>query len=328
MDKYGIGRHVRWETEVTEASLGRRDSATWTVRARDRNGATTTLSARAVISAVGQLNRPHLPDIPGRTSSPARRSTPPSGTTPSTSRQARGDDRRRAPADSRSRRRSPTTSTTSPCSSAPRSGCSPTRTTTPKWAPACTGRCGTCRSTAAGTGSCCSGRAATRASRPPRVDPDYPDQQRGRQRDQRDRPDHVHRVDHQPGRRRPGPARQGRARLPGHRQAHAAGQRQLAADADPRRRRPGPHRHRRASSPTRSSPRTARAYDGRRHRLRHRLPGQQAAVADEDRRTRRRRSSASVWGDDRRPTSASPCRASRTSSACTARAPTSRTAAA
>jgi len=36
------------------------------VRARDRNGATTTLSARAVISAVGQLNRPHLPDIDGQ----------------------------------------------------------------------------------------------------------------------------------------------------------------------------------------------------------------------------------------------------------------------
>jgi 4-hydroxyacetophenone monooxygenase len=36
------------------------------VRARDRNGATTTLSARAVISAVGQLNRPHPPDIDGK----------------------------------------------------------------------------------------------------------------------------------------------------------------------------------------------------------------------------------------------------------------------
>ena len=41
-------------------------TATWTVTARDRNGVTTTLSARAVISAVGQLNRPHLPEIPGQ----------------------------------------------------------------------------------------------------------------------------------------------------------------------------------------------------------------------------------------------------------------------
>ena len=65
MDKYDIGGHVLWETEVTEASWDDA-SATWTVVARDSNGATTTLSARAVISAVGQLNRPHLPAIPGQ----------------------------------------------------------------------------------------------------------------------------------------------------------------------------------------------------------------------------------------------------------------------
>jgi len=65
MDKYDIGRHVLWETEVTAASWDD-DTATWSVQARDRNGATTTLTARAVISAVGQLNRPHLPDIDGR----------------------------------------------------------------------------------------------------------------------------------------------------------------------------------------------------------------------------------------------------------------------
>jgi 4-hydroxyacetophenone monooxygenase len=65
MDKYDIGQHVLWETEVTEACWDD-DTATWTVCARDRNGATTTLSARAVISAVGQLNRPHLPDIDGQ----------------------------------------------------------------------------------------------------------------------------------------------------------------------------------------------------------------------------------------------------------------------
>jgi 4-hydroxyacetophenone monooxygenase len=64
MDKYDIGRHVLWETEVTEAAWDDA-SATWSVRARDRNGAITELSARAVISAVGQLNRPHLPAITG-----------------------------------------------------------------------------------------------------------------------------------------------------------------------------------------------------------------------------------------------------------------------
>src|SRR5882757_964976 len=37
MDRYEIGRHVRWETEVTDASWD--DArATWTVRARDPNG--------------------------------------------------------------------------------------------------------------------------------------------------------------------------------------------------------------------------------------------------------------------------------------------------
>jgi 4-hydroxyacetophenone monooxygenase len=65
MDKHDIGRHVLWETEVTDAHWDD-DSATWTVHARDRGGATTTLSARAVISAVGQLDRSHLPEIDGQ----------------------------------------------------------------------------------------------------------------------------------------------------------------------------------------------------------------------------------------------------------------------
>jgi 4-hydroxyacetophenone monooxygenase len=65
LDNHDIGRHVRWETEVTDARWDD-ETATWTVTARDRNGATTKLTARAVISAVGQLNRPHLPDIDGR----------------------------------------------------------------------------------------------------------------------------------------------------------------------------------------------------------------------------------------------------------------------
>ena len=65
MDRYDIGSHVLWETEVTEASWDDA-TATWSIRARGRNGATTTLSARAVISAVGQLNRPHLPEIDGQ----------------------------------------------------------------------------------------------------------------------------------------------------------------------------------------------------------------------------------------------------------------------
>ncbi|MFG1932745.1 flavin-containing monooxygenase [Mycobacterium sp. NPDC048908] len=65
MDKHDIGRHVRWETEVTEA-VWDDDAATWTVFTRDRDRATSTLTARAVISAVGQLDRPNLPDIEGQ----------------------------------------------------------------------------------------------------------------------------------------------------------------------------------------------------------------------------------------------------------------------
>ena len=65
MDKYDIGGHVRWETEVTEVAWDD-ESAGWTVTARDRSGSTQTFSARAVISAVGQLNRPYLPEIPGQ----------------------------------------------------------------------------------------------------------------------------------------------------------------------------------------------------------------------------------------------------------------------
>ncbi|MET0473883.1 MAG: NAD(P)-binding domain-containing protein [Mycobacterium sp.] len=65
MDKYDVGAHVRWETEVTGASWDDA-SATWTVRMRGLDGGVSTLEARAVISAVGQLDRPHVPPIRGR----------------------------------------------------------------------------------------------------------------------------------------------------------------------------------------------------------------------------------------------------------------------
>jgi 4-hydroxyacetophenone monooxygenase len=65
MDKYDVGPHVRWETEVTGASWDD-VTATWTVRTRAIDGTVDTLEARAVISAVGQLDRPHVPPIPGR----------------------------------------------------------------------------------------------------------------------------------------------------------------------------------------------------------------------------------------------------------------------
>ena len=65
MYRHGIEPHVRWSTEV----LGARwddDRATWTVQVRDDRGEESSLSARAVISAVGQLNRPNTPDLPGQ----------------------------------------------------------------------------------------------------------------------------------------------------------------------------------------------------------------------------------------------------------------------
>jgi len=64
MDKYGIGAHVRWETEVLGATWDD-GSATWSVRTRAADGSEEVLTARAVISAVGQLNRPNVPDIDG-----------------------------------------------------------------------------------------------------------------------------------------------------------------------------------------------------------------------------------------------------------------------
>jgi len=65
MTRHGIGASVRWGTEVLGAAWDD-DSATWSVRTRGPDGGEETLVARAVISAVGQLNRPHTPEIPGQ----------------------------------------------------------------------------------------------------------------------------------------------------------------------------------------------------------------------------------------------------------------------
>ncbi len=64
-DRYGIRDHIQFETEVVSAEY---DDATslWTVTTRNALGETSPISAKAVISAVGVLNRPKLPDIPGR----------------------------------------------------------------------------------------------------------------------------------------------------------------------------------------------------------------------------------------------------------------------
>ena len=67
MVKHGIGPHVRWETEVLGATWDEA-SATWAVRTRAADETEDVLTARAVISAVGQLNRPHVPEVDGQES--------------------------------------------------------------------------------------------------------------------------------------------------------------------------------------------------------------------------------------------------------------------
>ncbi|WP_244928382.1 NAD(P)/FAD-dependent oxidoreductase [Nocardioides sp. W7] len=66
LEKYDVGRHVRWSTEVTGATWDE-PSGTWAV-ALDTG---ETLTARAVVSAVGMLNRPALPDVPGHFDGPS-----------------------------------------------------------------------------------------------------------------------------------------------------------------------------------------------------------------------------------------------------------------
>ena len=61
--KYGILRHVRFETEVTAAEFDE-DSNRWTIA----TSAGDVVEADILISAVGQLSRPAMPDIKGRES--------------------------------------------------------------------------------------------------------------------------------------------------------------------------------------------------------------------------------------------------------------------
>jgi 4-hydroxyacetophenone monooxygenase len=64
MERHRIQDHIRFRTEVTAARWDD-DTTAWTVTVRTPDGTEEVLTARAVISAVGQLNRPSLPDIEG-----------------------------------------------------------------------------------------------------------------------------------------------------------------------------------------------------------------------------------------------------------------------
>jgi 4-hydroxyacetophenone monooxygenase len=63
--KYNLRPHIRFETKVEEARFDE-TRAVWCVTLRRADGETQLVEADALISAVGQLNQPKLPDIPGR----------------------------------------------------------------------------------------------------------------------------------------------------------------------------------------------------------------------------------------------------------------------
>ena len=64
-DDYGLREHIRFDTSVLAARF---DEArgTWSVETEHASGRRETFEANAVMSAVGQLNRPKWPDIPGQ----------------------------------------------------------------------------------------------------------------------------------------------------------------------------------------------------------------------------------------------------------------------
>ena len=66
MEDHGVEAHTEFGVEVTGASWDD-DTATWSVTLDDGR----TVEGRAVISAVGQLNRPLLPDVPGAFAGPS-----------------------------------------------------------------------------------------------------------------------------------------------------------------------------------------------------------------------------------------------------------------
>jgi 4-hydroxyacetophenone monooxygenase len=61
---FGVRDRIRFGTEVLSATWSD-ESSTWSVVVRTPDGGEETLVANAVVSAVGQLNRPNYPDIPG-----------------------------------------------------------------------------------------------------------------------------------------------------------------------------------------------------------------------------------------------------------------------
>jgi 4-hydroxyacetophenone monooxygenase len=63
-DKYGVRARVRYRTEIVDTRYDE-SRAVWMSRARRADGGEDMIESNAVITAVGQLNRPRLPDIKG-----------------------------------------------------------------------------------------------------------------------------------------------------------------------------------------------------------------------------------------------------------------------
>ncbi len=78
-DTFGLRPHIRFDSEVKRMAWDA-EHLRWEIET-----ASGDLTADVVVSATGPLSDPKIPDIPGWTPSPARSSTPPAGTTTTTS---------------------------------------------------------------------------------------------------------------------------------------------------------------------------------------------------------------------------------------------------
>jgi 4-hydroxyacetophenone monooxygenase len=63
-DKYDVRRDIHFDTEVSEARFDDK-TARWNITVKDTSGASKTVVADIFVPAVGQLNKPSIPNIPG-----------------------------------------------------------------------------------------------------------------------------------------------------------------------------------------------------------------------------------------------------------------------
>lgn len=64
VEEFGIREHIRFNEEICSAEYDE-DGCRWVIHTKNEDGAESTLQANAFISAVGILNRPSIPNIPG-----------------------------------------------------------------------------------------------------------------------------------------------------------------------------------------------------------------------------------------------------------------------